>query len=102
LDFEEAERRAEDYVKKRLDAKSVETLSVRYDKNSEEFTIAFTVTDKQEVKRLVRVKYDKDGTQTGYELKKDKASGTYHYQNMLPPKHKAQSADLLELSESLL
>ena len=51
---------AGDYVKKRLDANSVETLSVRYDKKSEEFAVTFTVTDKQGVKRLVRVKYDKD------------------------------------------
>jgi hypothetical protein len=72
LNFEEAESRAQDYVKKRLDSIAVETLSVRYDKKSEEFVIAFKVTDKQGAKRQVRVRYDKDGTMTGYELKQEK------------------------------
>ena len=78
MDFKEAESKAEDYVKNRLGTTSMETLSVRYDKKSEEFVITFTVTDKQGAKRLVRVKYDKDGIQTGYELKKEKG-GSYHY-----------------------
>lgn len=72
MNFEEAENRAQDYVKKRLEPNSVETLSVRYDKKSEEFVVTFRITDKQGAKRQVRVKYDKDGTQTGYELKQEK------------------------------
>ena len=72
LNFEEAESRAQDYVKKRLEPNSTETLSVRYDKKSEEFVVTFRITDKQGAKRQVRVKYDKEGTQTGYELKPEK------------------------------
>ena len=72
MNFEEAESRAQDYVKKRLEPTATETLSVRYDKNSEEFIVTFKVTDKQGAKRQVRVKYDKEGTQTGYEVKTEK------------------------------
>lgn len=72
LNFEEAESRAQDYVKKRLETESMETLSVRYDKKAEEFVVTFRITDKQGAKRQVRVKYDKEGTQTGYELKLEK------------------------------
>ncbi|OFX16723.1 hypothetical protein A3K71_03135 [archaeon RBG_16_50_20] len=72
MNFEEAESRGQDYVKKRLEPISTETLSVRYDKKLEEFVVTFRITDKQGAKRQVRVKYDKDGTQTGYELKIDK------------------------------
>ena len=72
LNFEEAESRAQDYIKKRLEPTSMEILSVRYDKKSEEFVVTFRVTDKQGAKRQVRVRYDKDATQTAYEIKQDK------------------------------
>jgi hypothetical protein len=72
MNFEESERRAQEYVKKRLEPTSMETLNVRYDKKSEEFAITFRVTDKNGAKREVRVRYDKDGAQTGYELKQEK------------------------------
>jgi hypothetical protein len=72
MNLEESERRAQEYVKTRLEPTSMETLNARYDKKSEEFTITFRVTDKNGARREVRVKYDKDGTLTGYELKQDK------------------------------
>ena len=72
MNFEEAESRAQDYVKKRLEPNSIETSSVRYDKKSEEFVVTFNVTDKRGAQRQVRVKYDKEGTQTGYEIKPEK------------------------------
>jgi len=72
LNLEEAEEKALEYVKKRLEASSTETLNGRYYKQSEEFVITFRITDKNGIKRDVRVRYDKDGTRTGYELKQEK------------------------------
>ena len=72
MNLEESERRAQEYVKKRLEPTSMETLSARYDKKSEEFAITFRLTDKFGAKREVRVRYDKDGILTGYELKQEK------------------------------
>jgi len=72
MNLEESEQRAQEYVKKRLEPTSMETLSARYDKKSEEFVITFRLTDKFGAKREVRVRYDKDGTLTGYELRQEK------------------------------
>ncbi len=72
MNLEESERQAQEYVKKRLEATSTETLSARYDKKYEEFVITFRIIDKFGAKREVRVRYDKDGTLTGYELRQEK------------------------------
>jgi translation initiation factor IF-2 len=72
LNLEEAEEEGKEYVKKRLEPTSFETLNCRYYKQSEEFVITFRVTDKNGVRRDVRVRYDKDGDQIGYELKQEK------------------------------
>ena len=72
MNFEEAEEKGKEYVKKRHEPTSLETLNCRYYKQSEEFVITFRVTDKNGVRRDIRVRYDKDGNQVGYELKQEK------------------------------
>ena len=72
MNLEEAEEKGKEYVKKRLEPTSFETLNCRYYKQSEEFVITFRITDKNGIRRDVHVRYDKDGNQIGYELKQEK------------------------------